>query len=208
MLILIFLSDLLRLCFWTVLLFALDRPYLAVMTLLCLIWHEGFHILALARENATARLMPRLGGLRLYPKKTLSYESERRIAAAGPIGSFIGAGLCLLLSPLSRAYFFEFALCHLLTSLSNLLPIEGYDGYRILKTTAALRESDRAHALLPRLSFFLTGALALVSLSVFGILGEGLWPAGTFLFTLLLAIPGQKKRFYTNSREKRRIREF
>ena len=152
--------------------------------------------------------MPRLGGLRLYPKKTLSYESERRIAAAGPIGGFIGAGLCLLLSPLSRAYFFEFALCHLLTSLSNLLPIEGYDGYRILKTTAALRESDRAHALLPRLSFFLTGALALVFLSVFGILGEGLWPAGTFLFTLLLAIPGQKKRFYTNSREKRRIREF
>ena len=208
MLILIFLSDLLRLSFWAVLLFALDRPYLAVMTLLALLWHEGFHILAFLRENAAARMSPRLGGLRLCPQKALSYESERRIAAAGPIGGFIGAGLCLLFSPLARSYFFEFALCHLLTSLTNLLPIEGYDGYRILKTTAALRESDRAHALLPRLSFFLTGVLTLISLSVFGILGEGLWPAGSFLFSLLFSIPGEKKGFSSNFGEKRRIREI
>ena len=203
-----FLSDLLRLCFWAVLLFALDRPYLAVMTLLSLIWHEGFHFFALMRESTGGRMKPRLCGLRLFPQSTLSYEGERRIAAAGPIGGFIGAGLCLCLMPLARTYFFEFALCHILTSLSNLLPIEGYDGYRVLAASIALRGTERAARLLRRLSFLLSGAMTLFSLSVFGILGEGLWPAGTFLFTLLFSIPEEKKGILKNLREKRRIREI
>ena len=205
---LIFLSDLLRLCFWTLLLFALDRPYLAVMTLLAMLWHESFHILALFCEHASGALKTRLCGLRISLRGTLSYRSERRIAAAGPIGGFIGALICLLLSPLAKEYFFEFALCHLFTSLSNLLPIEGYDGYRILSASAAIHESDALHRALPCISFLLTGALTLLSLSVFGILGEGLWPAGAFLFALLFSIREEKNTNFEDLGEKRRIREI
>lgn len=189
---LIFLSDLLRMSFWAVLLFAIDKPYLAVMTLLALILHEGFHLLAFLREHTAGRLRTRLCGLRLIPEKVLSYEAERRIAAAGPLGGFICAALCMLLAPLARAYFLEFALCNLFTSLSNLLPIEGYDGYRILATSAALHENESALRALRTLSFLLLGLLSLIFLSVFGISGEGFFPAGAFLFTLFFSIPKQK----------------
>jgi Zn-dependent protease len=178
------------------------------MTLIALIWHESFHILAMMQEGISGRMKPRLRGLSLYPQKTLSYRSERRIAAAGPLGGFIGAGLCLCLAPLARAYFFEFALCHIFTSLSNLLPIEGYDGYRILSSSAAIRGHDGLGRFLPRLSFALSGGLTIISLSVFGILGEGLWHAGAFLFALIFSIPGEKMGIFANSREKRRIREI
>ncbi len=201
--ILIFLSDLLRAAFWTVLLFAIDKPYLAVMTLLALVWHEAFHLLAFVREHTAGRLEPRLCGLRLIPQKTLSYEAERRIAAAGPIGGLLGAALCLLLSPLAREYFFEFALCHLFTSLSNLLPIEGYDGYRILAASAALRESEGTLRILRMLSFLLTGLLSLIFLSIFGVSGEGLFPAGAFLFTLFFMIDDENVQF-SRIREKNR----
>ena len=193
------LSDLLRVSFFTVLIFAFDKPYLAVMTVLALLWHEGFHLLAFLRERSAARPEARLCGLRLVPKRMLSYAAEGRIAAAGPLGGFIGAALCLMLAPLARGYLLAFALCHLFTSLSNLLPIEGYDGYRILSSLAAARGSERGQTALRALSFFFVGFLSLLSLCVLGICGEGVFGAGVFLFTLFFSIPEQKYTIFENS---------
>ena len=194
-----FLLEILRAGFWFCLLFALDRPYLAVLTLLSLAFHEAFHIFALMRLARGARMRTHLCGLRIYPNEVLSYREQRRIAAAGPLGGLIGALLCFIFSPLAPSYLMDFALCHLLTSLSNLLPIEGYDGHRILKTTLALHGNGDADKIAGALSFFFSAVLTLASLSVFGILGEGLWASGAFLFSLLVSLPERKNSIFENS---------
>ncbi len=186
----------LRALFWITLLFALDRPYLAVLTLLSLLIHEGGHIFALLPICRRVRAGTRLCGLRLTPAAPLSYRQERLVAAAGPLSGCFAALLCLLLRPISPDYMLDFALCNLFTSLSNLLPLEGYDGYRILRATADLRGSG--YAALSALSFSLCAILALLSLFLFGILGEGLWPAAVFLFSLLCALPEQKNTICEN----------
>lgn len=205
--ILTFFLEILRASFWFCLLFALDQPYLAVLTLFAMIWHEAFHVFALLRISRGGKLRSRLGGLRLFPSETLSYREERRVAAAGPLGGFLGALLCFALSPAAPEYLFDFAFCHLLTSLSNLLPIEGYDGYRILKASLALRERCNAEATARTLSFLFSAFFTLLSLCIFGILGEGLWPSAAFLFTLLGSLPERKNAFFEDFGEKRRFRE-
>ncbi len=190
-----FVSGVLRAGFWICLLFAFDRPYLAILTLLAMLWHEGFHFLALLHLARGGRFRTHLSGLRLLPRGALSYKEERFVCAAGPIGGGIGALLCLIFYPLAPEYLSEFALCHSLTSLSNLLPINGYDGYRILKATLALHGTSDKEKFVRAVSFAFTAALALLSLCFFGILGEGLWPAIVFLFTLIGALPDQKNAF-------------
>ena len=184
-----------RAAFWLCLLFALDAPYLAVFTLLSLVWHELFHVIAFWHLKKHARMQTRLYGLRLFPVGTLSYKEERRIAAAGPIGGGIGAILAFSLMPLAPEFFLDFALCHLFTSLSNLLPIEGYDGYRILESTLAIHSLKCTDALARGISFVFSALLALLALFIFGILGAGLWASGAFLFALLSAIPEEKGIF-------------
>ncbi len=196
----------LRAFFWFTLLFALDRPYLAVLTLLSILIHEGGHVLAFLFLSRGARMKTHLCGLRLSPTALLSYEQERFVAAAGPICGGIAALLSFAFGPLAPGYMPDFALCNLLTSLSNLLPIEGYDGYRILSASAALR--GRESRLLPALSFGLCALLSLLSLFLFGILGEGLWTSAVFLFSLLSALPEQKNTISEDFGEKRRIREI
>ena len=95
-----FLLRILRAAFWICLLFALDVPYLSVFTLLAMLWHELFHLLAFMRIARRARLCTHLSGLRLFPSDVLSYRDERRTAAAGPIGGLFGALLCIVFLPI------------------------------------------------------------------------------------------------------------
>lgn len=199
--------EILRAGFWFCFLFALDRPYLAILTLLALVFHECCHVFALLRIRRGGRVHTHLGGLRIFPSETLSYREERSVCAAGPLGGFLGAILCFALSPLAPGYLFDFGLCHLLTSLSNLLPIEGYDGYRILKASIALHGKYDAQKTADAFSFFFSALFALLSLCIFGILGEGIWASGAFLFALICSLPEGKNAFFENLGEKRRIRE-
>lgn len=196
--IILFLLNIFRAGFWCCLLFALDQAYLAVLTLLALLWHESFHILALLRLSKSSNMKARLNGLRLLPNGLLSYREERFVAATGPLGGLLGALLCLLFCPLAPDYLPDFALCHLLTSLSNLLPIEGYDGYRILKSTLLLHETRSAHTVTNAVSFALSAMLTLLSLFLLGLIGEGLWPMVTFLFALIGSLPDRKNTILEN----------
>lgn len=193
----------LRALFWLTLLFALDRPYLAVLTLLSILFHELCHIVSLLCASKTMAAQTRLFGIRIAPKGLLSYRRERRVAAAGPMGGLFLSLLCFLLMPAAPEYLLDFAICNLLTSLSNLLPLEGYDGYRILACTLALHGRDTG--VLHKVSFVLTALLSLVSLFLFGILGEGLFSTAFFLFSLLSALPQEKNTISENLREKRSI---
>ncbi len=182
-----FLERLLTLLFFLLLLFGFDAPSLAVMTLLSALMHEGGHLLALyALGIRGGRFRAHLNGLVCTPRRTLSYREEILVAAAGPLTNLLLAVLFFLLCPLGVAFFSSFALCELLTGLSNLIPVRGYDGERIL--TAYLASHGYTGRFSERLSFFFTAVLVFLSLALIGTLGEGYWLFGVFFVSLLLGV--------------------
>jgi Zn-dependent protease len=114
-------------------------------TALCVAVHECAHLATAKLMRVRVRTLELdIGGAQiktagLFP----SYRAEWLIAAAGPAASLL---LALLLAPVPSV----FAKTAMLTSLSfalfNLLPIEGFDGGRILFATSATLFSETVAA--------------------------------------------------------------
>ena len=108
--------------------FSFGEVYAAVLTVISAILHEGGHVLAMATLGRGFSVSGVMSGLRLKPKSTLSYGEEIFVASAGPAVNLI---LFIIFIFTGGGYLSAFALVNLFTALSNLLPIRGYDGYRI-----------------------------------------------------------------------------
>lgn len=186
----------LRMLFFLLLLFAFDTPSVACLTLLCALLHEGGHLLAIfLLGGGGGHFSSRLNGLVYTPSAPLSYRAELLVAVAGPASNFFFALLSLLLLPLGARFFLTFALCHLMTALSNLLPLQGYDGERVLTAWLALSGKE-GRGTLRGFSFFLTSLLLFFALYLVGRCGEGYWLLGVFFFSLLLRLQeGLQKHF-------------
>ena len=162
---------------------AFDSPALAIMTLLCAALHEIGHLAASIMVSKRNLPPPRatVFGFKIDTGAILSYNEELFIATGGPIINIL---LFLFLLPF---FFIEYikilAILSLLCAISNLIPIRGYDGFRILNTLAA-RVDGAADIgrLLGHLSATLAGIGALVFLVFLMIFGEGYW-----IFTLFFA---------------------
>ncbi|MBO5946360.1 MAG: hypothetical protein J6Q69_07120 [Clostridia bacterium] len=162
---------------------AFDAPALAIMTVLCAALHEIGHLGAALMVSQRNLPLPRatVFGFKIDTGALLSYNEELFIALGGPL---VNAALFLLLLPF---FFIEYikilAVFNLFCALSNLIPIRGYDGFRILNTLLVRRDggSDAAR-LLGQLSALLSGVGALVFLAFLMIFGEGYW-----IFTLFFA---------------------
>ena len=193
-------------------LLAFNKVWVAVLTVGALLWHEGGHLLMLWW------LRRRVGGVRLSAEGlrirtgALSYREEILVALAGPLANLLGALLALLLRfagqcatramrlPLGgaandgsvgrwAAYLLTLALLHLLCALSNLLPVGGRDGERILRALVDLW--GRGAWLLRPLfafSFFLEFLLCFVSLWLVWRIGEGYAVGATFLCAVLTSL--------------------
>lgn len=174
-------------------LLAFNAVYVAVLTLVVLLWHEGGHLFVLWRlRRRVAGVHLSAGGLRMRTG-ALSYREELLTALGGPVANLVGALLTLPFFLWDRSYFGTLLALHLLTALSNLLPVGGRDGERILRAWISL--SGRCQwvlRLLPRLSFVLELALCFLSLYLVLRLGEGYAVAATFLFGTLSALRGGK----------------
>ena len=87
---------------------------------------------------------------------------------------------------LSSNYVFAFALINLLTAISNLLLIKGYDGYRIVSGIISVRASaDTAANVMESLSLTFSAIAVFISLFLMMRIGEGYWLFAIF-FTVLL----------------------
>ena len=89
-----------------------------------------------------------------------------------------------------------------MTMLSNLLPIEGYDGYRAVSSAAALLELDptRTERTLSSLSFFFSVLVTFLSLYLILKIGEGYWIFGVFFTLTLSALAKRQNRaIYENN---------
>ena len=104
--------------------------------------HEGGHLLAfhLLREPPPS-LAAALGGLTFAPSRPLPYRHEWVIALAGPCANL---ALALPLLSLGGPPCAALGAVHLMTALSNLVPLGRCDGARALSALLSLILPPRA----------------------------------------------------------------
>lgn len=176
--------------FWLILIFAFDKPYIAVLTLLSAFIHELGHIIAFIRFSKGYRFFGVSSGLRLSADTSLSYREELAVALAGPSANLV---TFLMLSPFiflgSYPYAAVFGAINVFTALSNLVPVDGYDGYRVLKCLIDQRSrSAFCSEILRAVSLLLTAAISLLSLYLIRSFDGGYWIFFIFLASLIKAI--------------------
>ena len=115
----------------------------------------------------------------------MGYAKEIATLAAGPILNLVIFIACSLLSNTPESYVATFGYVNLLTAISNLLPIEGYDGYGILNKAFEVFNLPNAVRVLLCVSFSLTVLLTFSSLYLLLTYGEGYWMFGMFFLLLV-----------------------
>lgn len=179
-------SRILPILFWISVVLSFDEVPIAMLTLTCAIIHEMGHILVLvlfSEKKFTVKGVS--SGLRIGTASLSSYKSELFLYLSGPLMNIVCAVLCLILPSAYADFKTAFFALNLATALSNLLPIEGYDGYGVLRCLFLSRGNTRASdVVLPHLSFFTLLFLTVCSLYLIDRFGEGYWIF--FLFSVSL----------------------
>ena len=169
--------------FWILVMLGLDGAEGALLTLIAVVTHEIGHIIALFVLGQGGGIpLPRMPGFSIKVRATLSYKDDIAVAAAGPLANLIAA---VILLPIRQASG-PLILINLLTAISNLLPVRGYDGYRILTSVIAISGAERFLGRLPDVLSFAT-AMSAVLLSLYFIYAfdAGYWIFGVFFIFLL-----------------------
>ena len=206
------LIHLLPTAFWVLLIFGFDAPYIAIMTLISATIHELSHIAAIIMLNRSFHFGGVFSGLRLRSSRHLSYTDEILIASAGPAANF--AVFLSTLPYLSlKGYVAQFGIISLLTGASNMLPIEGYDGYRILDCIIMrLGFKEGFSRILRGISFLLVCSMTFLALYFMKRLDGGYWIFFVFLSILIKTVKKEQNLSFVRKREKKRdferIQEF
>jgi Zn-dependent protease len=124
--------------FWGLVIFGFEEPSLAVITLLCALIHELGHFIFTPCE---IKIRGVVSGFRIKPQGMLSYPSKLISYTGGPMANLVIALLCFSLYPLLGEYIRLFAILNTVTALTNLMPIEGYDGYGIIVTLLEMKDA-------------------------------------------------------------------
>lgn len=198
------LCTLLPAMFWFLLMLGFDKPYIAVLTVLCALWHELGHIAALFAMRRDVTLRPGARGFGIGGFGHLSYKSELLSALAGPLANLSAA---LLLLPFSEnGYIRVLAIFNALTALSNLLPVRDYDGYRVLRVLICLRaDSNTAERICRRLSLTVTVPLTFLSLYLMLRADSGYWLFFIFIILLFRSLEELRQTICEKTREKTRF---
>ena len=181
--------------FWIAVMLTFDTPSVAVLTVIAALIHEGGHITAAFIIGCGDISLPQaaLTGLRIRPSRLLSYKEEAVIALSGPLVNLL-AFLALLTFYRASAYLFTFGVINLLTAISNLLPIRGYDGYRVVNgILLAHTDVESAGRITGAISSLLCGALVFISLFLMLKIGEGYWIFAIFFSIMLRDITKTQK---------------
>lgn len=173
--------------FWLLIIFAFADPGEGLMTVLSAVIHESGHCLyTLLYLKAPALPRGALSGLRIKKTGVLSYGEEIMLYLSGPLANL---AFCILILPFfAVSYHFarDLIVINLFTMLSNLLPVEGYDGYgAIMAVAGRFGIEDRVVGVLRRISFFFTLLMLLISLYLMYYLNGGYWIFAVFSVSAL-----------------------
>ena len=187
-------TEALSVVFWVLVIFGFDMPYVAVLTISAALIHELSHLAAIFAFKKELKNAPRgaVSGFRIAISE-LSYREEMICAAAGPLSNLISG---LLLLPFSKhEYIAMFATVNIMTALSNLLPMRGYDGYNFLRAFAFAYSKNpwRLEMFLGKLSFAIAAISCFLSLYLMLKIGEGYWIFAVFFSFLLSEILQRQK---------------
>lgn len=186
------LCSFLSVLFWILLIYGFDEPRLATLSVMAALIHEGGHLCCLLYiGGATGALRGRLFGLSITNKTLITYKKELYLYASGIMANIAFALLSLPFFGRTAGYAELFCFFNLATALSNLLPVEGHDGYGILRTVMCyFGLYELFLAVFPKISFGITGLLCFFSLYLMERYDAGYWIFAVFLFSLL---SGMKK---------------
>ena len=190
--------------FWLLMIFAFESPREGCMTVLAAVVHEMGHFMyTLLFLKKPSVPYGALSGLRIKKTGVLSYGEELMLYLSGPIANLAFALMLLLLFGFSSRFAVDLSVINILTMLSNLLPIEGYDGYgAIMAVSGKFGAEDLIPGILRCLSFCFTALMVLISLYLMYYLNGGYWIYAVFSISAVSFI---KKSL--NS-QKIRFREF
>lgn len=173
--------------FWILLIFAFEEPWIGAMTLISALIHECGHLCYLwLFAKGRHRLRAVENGLRIRSFGSLSYREERMTYLSGPLANLFIFLICILIRKEGDEYLLGFSIINLATALSNLMPIEGYDGYGVLRTLIEERERNHAYLRgLDALSTALIFILCIFSLYLIDRYGGGYWLFAVFFVSMI-----------------------
>ena len=172
-------EDILPPVFWVLLIFGFDTPDVAVLTILAAILHELGHMAVISAMKRNWRLGGHVSGFRIRARCG-GYLEDIISRAAGPMANLAVFLLTLPFSRLFGGYIALVGYINLITALSNLLPIEGYDGYGIISAALTAAECHRGVRMMPSVSFVLSVIITFLSLYLLLRYGTGYWIFGIF----------------------------
>ncbi len=178
-------EGILPLLFWVAVIFGFDAPHIATMTILSALIHELGHIaFVILFSDSGGKVSAHISGFRI---KTAGggYIADILILLGGVISNILVFLILLPFNGVAGGYPRLFGFLNLLTAISNLLPVEGYDGYGVLEKIISMFELFTLLRLLEFLSFLISILFTFVSLYLLLRYGEGYWIFGMF-FTILM----------------------
>ena len=196
--IMVFLEKCLPLFFWVLIMFSFDSAAGAGLTILVAFLHELGHMLMINLFTNKRASLPiaNITGFRIRISE-LSYKEELLVSLGGPLINLIFGLPFAFISADSAplTYLKEFGIINLVTMVSNLFPIESFDGYRIIYSLFGIfgRADFHFAAILDTLSLIFTATAAFLSLYLILKLGEGYWIFFIF-FSLLFSVIRKRQK--------------
>ena len=194
--------------FWVAIIFGFNSPWVGILTLIAAGIHELGHCFALMIMKKAYKA-PRgvVSGLRIHTG-LLSYKEDFIVYLSGPLANFICWAVCRCLPFAVGEYTVTFSLLNLMTGMSNLLVVRGYDGYGIVSSLFNIRASEGCgYEILRWCSILSLGFSVVFSLYLCYCCGEGLWIYCIFIYSLFCELEEVRRAFFENSGEKQRKNE-
>ena len=196
-----YLKSFVSIIFWLLLIFAFTTPAEGCITVLSAVVHESGHFLyTWLFVKSPSMPYGSLSGLRIRKPFVLSYGEEIMLYLSGPLANLAFAFMLLPCFLFSYDFARDFLVINIFTMLSNLLPVEGYDGYGVILAVAANCGMEQiARRILSCVSFFFTLLMLFISLYLMYYLNGGYWIFAVFSVSALSfikkSLKSQKRSF-------------
>lgn len=186
--------------FWSCLIYSFDEVMGASITILAMLIHEFGHLACIFVATGRWRIPKgKFNGLCISDTGCKSYRHQMINYAAGIIMNLLWAIFATLFWKNKCEYRELFITINIATAISNLLPIDGYDGYRLLQSAIDFFGLGfGAYVALEITSFIFTAAMCIFSLFLVYTFGNGYWFMAIFLFATVNKL--QKWQNHQNSR--------
>lgn len=186
--------------FWLCLIYSFDEVMGASITILAMLIHEFGHLACIFVITGEWKIPKgKFNGLRIYGEGYTSYKKQILEYASGAGMNLIAALVMSLFKNIKIDYAELFITINIATAVSNLLPIDGYDGYKLISAIISYFSLGfLAYATLEIFSFIFTVGLCVISLFLVYTFGNGYWFMAIFLFATINKL--QKWQNYKNRR--------